>query len=51
MIEDGASVLWVAPHPDDESIAGSLLALACRAPGNPCTFVLLKRVDRWEAAD
>ena len=41
MIEGGASVLWAAPHPDDESIAGSLLALACRGLGNPCTFVLL----------
>lgn len=32
----GARILVVGAHPDDESVAGPLLAYACNQRGNPC---------------
>lgn len=35
-IEDGKSVMWIGPHPDDEVSAAGTLALACGHEGNKC---------------
>jgi len=37
----GARVLWVAAHPDDESMAGSILARAGLMHGNPLHLLVL----------
>lgn len=41
VLADGARVLWVAAHPDDESMAGALLARAALLHGNPLHFLVL----------
>jgi LmbE family N-acetylglucosaminyl deacetylase len=41
LLEDGARVLWVAAHPDDESMAGPVLAKAGPGLGNPLFFLVL----------
>ena len=41
ILAGGARVLWVAAHPDDESMAGALLARASLLHGCPLHFVVL----------
>ena len=43
MLENGARVMWIAAHPDDESMAGALLAKAGPGLGNPLYFLVLTR--------
>lgn len=43
LLASGVRVLWVAAHPDDEAMAGPLLASACVAHANPCHFMVLTR--------
>jgi LmbE family N-acetylglucosaminyl deacetylase len=42
-VERGASLLWVAAHPDDETMAGPLLTYACLHVGVRCHVVVLTR--------
>ncbi|MFO0728671.1 MAG: PIG-L family deacetylase [Myxococcota bacterium] len=46
--EDGARVLWVGAHPDDESLAGPILARACRDQKRPCTLLVMNHGDGGE---
>lgn len=41
VLADGARVLWVAAHPDDESMAGALLARSSLIHGNPLHLLVL----------
>ena len=43
LLAEGARVMWVAAHPDDEVISGALLARACVHHGNPTQIVVLTR--------
>jgi LmbE family N-acetylglucosaminyl deacetylase len=36
-----ARVMWVGAHPDDETLASSVLAKACIAEGRPCSFFVM----------
>lgn len=45
---DGARVLWVGAHPDDEALAGPILARACRGLGRPCRMLVLTHGDGGE---
>ncbi len=47
-LADGARVMWVAPHPDDELFSGSLLARASIHYGNPLYFLVLTRGEGGE---
>lgn len=38
-----ARILWVGAHPDDETLAGPLLARACIARRRPCHLLVLTR--------
>lgn len=48
MLEQGARVMWVAPHPDDESMVGAILAKAGPKLGNPIHFLVLTHGDGGE---
>lgn len=48
LLEGGARVLWVAAHPDDESLAGPILAKAGPRLGNPVHFFILTHGDGGE---
>ncbi|MDP8257281.1 MAG: PIG-L family deacetylase [Candidatus Alcyoniella australis] len=48
LIEAGASVMWVAPHPDDEALSGPVLALAGPTLGNRVYMLVLTRGDGGE---
>ena len=50
MSADDARILWVAAHPDDESMAGPVLAHACIGLGRPCAMVVLNRGDGGECS-
>lgn len=39
----GARVMWVGAHPDDETLAGPVLARACIALRRPCALFVLTR--------
>lgn len=43
LAEDGARVLWVGAHPDDESLVGAVLARACVGLDRPCAMVVMNR--------
>lgn len=40
-VDAGASLLWVAAHPDDDIIPGAIFARACRGLGNPCLLLVV----------
>jgi LmbE family N-acetylglucosaminyl deacetylase len=40
-----ARVLWVGAHPDDEALAGPILARACIGLGRPCKLFVLTHGD------
>ncbi|MGH8605108.1 MAG: PIG-L deacetylase family protein, partial [Gammaproteobacteria bacterium] len=42
-VERGARILVVGAHPDDESLAGPLLAYACIQKGNDCHIAIFTR--------
>ncbi len=42
-VDKGARILVVSAHPDDESLAGPLLAYACLQKGNPCHIAVFTR--------
>ncbi len=44
----GARVLWVGAHPDDESLAGALLARACVGENRPCYFLVMTHGEGGE---
>ncbi len=48
LLETGARTMWVAAHPDDESMAGAILAKAGPQLGNPLYFLVLTRGDGGE---
>jgi LmbE family N-acetylglucosaminyl deacetylase len=48
MLEQGARTMWVAPHPDDESFAGSILAKSSIRLKNPLYFLVLTHDDGAE---
>ena len=50
VLESGARVMWVAAHPDDESLAGPVLARAGQGLGNPLYFLVLTHGDGGESA-
>jgi LmbE family N-acetylglucosaminyl deacetylase len=50
LIEQGARVMWVAPHPDDESMVGPILAKAGPKQRNPLYFLVLTHGDGGECA-
>lgn len=43
--DPGARVMWVGAHPDDEALAGPILARACIALGRPCLMFVLNHGD------
>lgn len=43
VIPTPASVMWIGAHPDDEVVAGPLLAKWCREAGARCAFLVLTR--------
>ena len=48
VLHANARVLWVAAHPDDEALAGSVLAHACVGLGAPCHFLVFNHGDGGE---
>lgn len=50
VLEGGARVMWVAAHPDDESLAGPVLVHAGPGLGNPLYFLVLTHGDGGESA-
>lgn len=42
-VDKGAKILVVSAHPDDETLAGPLLAYACIHKGNPCHIAVFTR--------
>ncbi len=48
LLDEGASVLWVAAHPDDEFLAGSILARAAIHHGNRAGLVVLTKGEGGE---
>lgn len=43
-----ARIMWIAAHPDDESMASPLLAYACVKRGLPCAFFVFTAGDGGE---
>jgi LmbE family N-acetylglucosaminyl deacetylase len=43
LLAEARRVLWVAAHPDDESMAGGVLSRACIAGGATCHFLVFNR--------
>lgn len=48
LLENGARILWVAPHPDDEALVGAILAKAGPKLGNPIHMMVLTHGDGGE---
>jgi LmbE family N-acetylglucosaminyl deacetylase len=48
LLEQGARVMWVAAHPDDECFSGSILARASIFYGNPVYLLVLTHGDGGE---
>ena len=48
MLKDGARVMWVAAHPDDEALVGAIMAKASLALGNPLYFLIFTHGDGGE---
>ena len=48
LLEDGARVMWIAAHPDDEVLVGPILAKAGPALGNPLYFLVLTHGEGGE---
>lgn len=48
LAEPEARVMWVGAHPDDEALAGPLLARACVGLGRPCLMFVMNRGDGGE---
>lgn len=48
LTEEGTRVLWVGAHPDDESLAGPILARACRDQKRPCLLLVMNHGDGGE---
>lgn len=44
-IEDGKSIMWIGPHPDDEMFMSGTFALACGDRGNKCYVLCVVSVD------
>ena len=50
LLEAGAKVMWVAAHPDDESLAGPILVKAGPVCENPLFFLVLTHGEGGESA-
>ncbi len=48
LLEEGAKVMWVAPHPDDESMVGPILVKTGVKLGNPLLMHVLTHGDGGE---
>lgn len=48
ILADGARVMWVAAHPDDEALVGAILARSSLVYRNPLYFLILTRGDGGE---
>lgn len=48
LLGDGARVMWIAAHPDDESLVGSILAKSSLAYRNPLYFLVLTHGEGGE---
>jgi LmbE family N-acetylglucosaminyl deacetylase len=48
LLKQGARVMWIAAHPDDECFGGSLLARASIHYGNPLYFLVLTHGEGGE---
>lgn len=48
LLTNGARVMWVAAHPDDESLIGSIVAKSSLAYKNPLYFLVLTKGDGGE---
>ncbi len=48
VLHSNARVLWVAAHPDDEALAGSVLTHACVGLKAPCYFLVFNHGDGGE---
>ncbi len=48
LLEKGARLMWIAAHPDDESLAGSIMAKAGPKLGNPLYMLVLTHGDGGE---
>jgi len=48
LLDQGARILWVGAHPDDESLVGPILAKAGPTLGNPLYFLVLTHGDGGE---
>jgi len=48
MLEQGARVMWCAPHPDDECFTGGLLARVSIYWGNPLYFLIMTHGEGGE---
>ena len=43
-----ARILWIGAHPDDEALAGPILARACRGLKRPCAMLVMTHGDGGE---
>lgn len=50
LLETGVRVMWVAAHPDDESLAGAILVKAGPVCKNPLYFLVLTHGEGGESA-
>lgn len=48
ILDQGARVMWIAPHPDDEILVGSILAWSSLVLGNPLYMLVLTHGDGGE---
>ncbi len=48
LLKDGARVMWIAAHPDDESMAGAILLRSSLYYKNPLYFLVLTHGDGGE---
>lgn len=49
-VSQGARILFVGAHPDDETLAGPMLYYACQHRGNTCAIALLTRGEGGECS-
>lgn len=48
MLRNGARVMWIGAHPDDEILVGSLMAKSSLVYGNPLFFLVMNHGDGGE---
>ena len=48
LLKDGARLMWIAAHPDDEALAGSILARSSLFYKLPCYMLVLRHGDGGE---